>query len=136
MAFASATTALGGEVAHDVLLGETLSLALHRDLLRNAEEDLALHVVRDLGLPRQEEADRTSLVPDEEDVLGAEHLAHTIAELLGRPDAHAITVSLESRAQDRLHRQRGGTKTESFAVPNFRDGYKKGYKIGVVAPVL
>jgi len=75
----------------------------------------------------------------EDDVIGAEHFARAIQELALRNGTREITSAVavssrEARAQARLQRQRRGTKSEGFVMPNFRDGYKKGYKIAAVAP--
>ena len=77
----------------DLLLADASSLALHRDLLSQAQEDLAPHVVRELGrLPRKEEARRTPFPRNEDDVVGAKHLARAITEVPHGYDTHVTTT--------------------------------------------
>jgi hypothetical protein len=44
---------------------------------------------------------------------------------------HPATATLIRR----LRRQPGAPKTASFASPDFRDGYKKGYKTALPRPI-
>lgn len=93
MTFASATTAGGSEIADDLLLGHPSSLALRRDLIGETQKHLASHVSRKLrGIPGQEEPRWSSLTGDEDDVIGAEHLARPIAEVSHRNYAHVTTI--------------------------------------------
>jgi len=92
MTLASATTAGGSEIAPDLLLRHASSLALRRDLIGEAQEHLAPDVLRKLGrIPGQEEPGGPALPGDEDDVVGAKHLARSIAELSDRYDSHVIT---------------------------------------------
>src|SRR5712691_4163827 len=78
MMFASATTAGGSEIAHDLLLGYASGLPLRRDLVGQTQEDLSPHVLGKLGrLPGQKEPGGPTLASDEDDVIGAEHLARS-----------------------------------------------------------
>ena len=93
MTFASATTAGGSEIAQDLLLGHTSSLPLSSDLAGQPKEDLAAHVGGELGrVPRQEEARRPASARDEDDVVGAGHLARSVPEVADGYDAHVITL--------------------------------------------
>jgi len=96
--FASATTTSGSEIAEDILLGHTASLALRRDLIGQAQEHLPANVVGDLGcVPRQEEAGGEPIAGDEDDVVGAEHLARLVAEGSNRHNLHVVTLVATTR---------------------------------------
>jgi hypothetical protein len=93
---------------------------LVRDLLGQAEEDLAPYVVREFGRPpRKEESGRTSFPRDEDDVVGPKHLARAIAKVPRGYDSHVITsvvILITAAAAVSRHpgRQRRRAKTERF----------------------
>ena len=91
--FASATTAVGSEIAQNLLLGHPSSLTLRRDLLGQAQKHLAAHVSRELrGVPGQEEPRGPALTGHEDDVLRPKHLARPVAEVSDRYHSHVITM--------------------------------------------
>jgi hypothetical protein len=90
--FASATTAAGSEVAEDILLAHTARRALGGNLIRQTEKHLALDVRWEISrTPRQEEPRRPTFAGDQDDVVGAEHLARAIPEVTNRHHSHVIT---------------------------------------------
>ena len=91
--FASATTAGGTEIAEDPLLGHTASRALCRDLGGQAQEHFPAEAVGKLGcVPRKEEAGGLSVAGNEDDVVGAEHLARSVAKRSNRHNLHVTTL--------------------------------------------
>ena len=79
--------------------GLMAGLTLRRDLICEAQEDLATDVGRELGrIPGQEEPGGPALPGDEDDVVGAKHLARSIAEVLDGYDFACDHLSLPSAA--------------------------------------
>ncbi len=93
MTFASATTAGGGEIAENLLLGHPSSLTLRRNLLGEAQKHLAANIGRELrSVPGQEEPSGPALAGYEDDVVGPKHLARPIAEVSHRYHPHVTTM--------------------------------------------
>src|SRR6266545_1956589 len=93
MTLASATTAAGSEIVEHLLLAGALLVELGADLLGEAQEHFAAHLERQLGrVPRQEEASWGAVAGDEDDVLGAEHLAGAVTEVADGHDLHVVTL--------------------------------------------
>ncbi len=90
--FASATTAAGSEIVEYLLLGCALSVDLRADLFGETQEHFAANFDGQLGcVPGQIEAGRRAVAGDEDDVVGAEHLACVVAEVSNGHDLHVVT---------------------------------------------
>jgi len=92
IALASATTAVGSEIVEHLLLARALLSQLGADLLGEAQEHFTANLDRELGrVPGQEEAGGGAVAGDEDDVVGAEHLACAVAEIANGHDLHVGT---------------------------------------------